>query len=314
MSTLIQALESRTFFSVSTSDLAADKATLLADAAHLKAEIATLISDSTAGTKAISADFKGLPKSDQTLLKTLVTAENKARSAYLKDDSALVNPSDSLAFKGIALGDSLLTRATVKTLAAESDDITALSAVTTVPLATLQAQLSGTAVDGARAAILSALAGDATITTAVSSEQTTVDTDRAAIAADATQFQTDITALAADLTSVHTATGTFPATVGTYTGTATETAGKHKGQTVTASLVITSQDANGNIAGTVTNLTSGSAEPVIGTVSLNGVVSLKSAPESGSVKVTGTFSDDAITGHVSVPGAAGTFTVAESAG
>ncbi len=36
MSNLIHALESRTFFSVSTGTLAADKATLLADAAHLK--------------------------------------------------------------------------------------------------------------------------------------------------------------------------------------------------------------------------------------------------------------------------------------
>ena len=314
MPAIIQSLESRIFLSVSAGQLSSDKTILIGDAALLKNQIAMIIGDSTTATQGIALDFKGLPKSDQTLLKLLITAENKARAAYLKDDGALVNPANSLANKAVALGDALLKDANVKTLAAESKDITALSSVTAVPLATLDGQLGGTVVDEARAAILSALADDSTIMSAVTAEQNRIDVDRASINTAAVQFQTDIGALASDLTTVHTQTGTFPATIGTYDGSALDITGKHHGQIATVTLIIDSEDANGNLNASVTDLTTGTSDPLVGTVSLNGVIALKPAPHTGSVKITGTFSDGTIAGHVSFPGAAGTFTVVEATG
>jgi hypothetical protein len=307
MREFISSLESRTLLSVlpiTKSSIIADKATLAADVAALKANLALLVKNNTVETDAIVKDFKGLPKADQALLKTLATDELKAKAIFTREIAILTTPGTAQANKAEAIANSLLTRATV--------DITKLENVAAVPLATLAASLASTTVSDAREDILTALPNEAVLDADVETEQTNATAEKAAIGTAAGQFAADIFNLATDLTSVHTAVGTFPNVVGVFTGTATETAGKHRGETVAATLDITSESSDGILEGTVTDITSGLADPLVGSVSLNGVITLKSTPHTGSVKISGTFNTDAITGKVAFTGASGTFSVLEA--
>jgi hypothetical protein len=314
MSDFILALEARTLFSalpVTKATLVADKAAVVADAATLKADLNILIKDNTTENFAIAKDFKGLPRADQLLLKTLVSDELKSKAVFLKDVALLNTPSVAAAVKSTAIGITLLTKANVKALATATKDIAALGTVTTKGAAALTAHLAATTVDDDRAAILAALPDNSALDAAVTTEQTTATADKAAIGAAATQLVTDIANLATDLTSVHTATGTFPSVVGTFTGTATVTAGKHKGRSADISLVITSEDTDGNLAGTVTDI-GGGTDALTGTVSLNGVVALKGSP--ATVKVGGVLSGTTLTGSFAFATGKGTFTAAEVTG
>jgi hypothetical protein len=315
MREFISSLESRTLLSVlpiTKSSIIADKATLAADVAALKANLALLVKNNTVETDAIVKDFKGLPKADQALLKTLATDELKAKAIFTREIAILTTPGTAQANKAEAIANSLLTRATVRSLATATVDITKLENVAAVPLATLAASLASTTVSDAREDILTALPNEAVLDADVETEQTNATAEKAAIGTAAGQFAADIFNLATDLTSVHTAVGTFPNVVGVFTGTATETAGKHRGETVAATLDITSESSDGILEGTVTDITSGLADPLVGSVSLNGVIILKSTPRTGSVRISGTFNTDAITGKVAFTGASGTFSVLEA--
>jgi hypothetical protein len=310
MSNFIQSLESRRLMSATADTLLGDKAMISSDIVVLKAAANALILSDTSATKVIATDFKGLPKADGELLKTLETTEIKAKAALLKDVALLDSKSLSLTTKSVSAGDVVLKKATTRSLAALAKDITALGSVTTVPMADLQAFLTGTTVTDARASILTALPADSALDTAVTNEGTDSDADKATINTDANQLQNDVTGLATDLSSIESALGTFPAVTGSFTGTAQGTAGKVAGQSEAVTLNITSESASGVIEATVTNF-SGGVSALAGSVSLNGVIVLKALPGNSAVTIDGVFSNSAIGGTFAFAGGKGTFAVSE---
>jgi hypothetical protein len=310
MSNFIQSLESRTLMTVSSATLLGDKETIASEIVVVKASANALILSDTSATKVIAADFKGLPKADGALLKTLVSAETKAKAALLKDVALLDSKSLGLTTKSVSAGDMVLKKATTKSLATLAKDITALGSVTTVPMADLQAFLTGTTVTDARASILTALPDDTALDTAVTNEGTDSDSDKATINTDATQLQTDVANLATDLSSIETTLGTFPTVTGLFTGNAQGTSGKVSGHSATVTLDITSESAGGILEGTVTNF-SGGISALAGSVSLNGVIVLKALPGNSAVTIDGVFSDSAIGGTFAYAGGKGTFAVSE---
>ena len=313
MSSFISVLESRTFLSaapITKVTLTADKAAITSDAAAVKADLNLLIKNNTLETDAIAKDFKGLPPSDDILLKTLVTEETESRAIFLKQTAALDTPAVALAGKSASIGASLLSKATVKSLATASLDITALSAVTTVPLANLDAHLLATGVPDALSAIITAQPADAALDAAVNTQLTNSSAEKLAIGSSATQLGADVANLASDLLSVHIAVGTFPSIVGIFSGTAHETSGKNAGQTDAATLTIISESSDGILTGSVTNFLGG-VDPLVGSVSLNGVVALKAAPHTGTVTIAGTLTGATLTGKFAFASGKGTFAVTE---
>ncbi len=121
------------------------------------------------------------------------------------------------------------------------------------------------------------------IATAKSTSKAQLETLKTA----AKQFSTDIATLATDLSSIQTAVGTFPNLVGTFTGSATATKGQHVGQVSNFALVIASEDASGNVTGTLTNTDKGNAFSLTATVSLNGKFIATFSSGGGTGTLTG---------------------------
>lgn len=309
MTNMIQSLESRTLLSVTTATLAADKSTVVSDVKVLSTDLKKLATDESANNKAVATAFKGLPKVAQTLLKALESDESKSKSQLQKDSNALTRVSEKDASTAISVADTLLKKGNVKTVAALVKDLSSLDSVSVAPLATLQQLLGSNVLSIDAEAILAAYPTNTALTTAVSNSQTTVQGDLTAINAEAQQLATDLSTLATDLTTVKATNGTFPDMVGTFTGTATETKGASKGNNVDVSLVITTEDAAGNVSGTITDLTDGGDDLFTGTISLNGLFAGKAvnAGGGGKISISGNLIGATFTGKVASSKAAGTF-------
>jgi hypothetical protein len=314
MPIFFESLEPRTFLSgtpATAAALAADQARLFADAASATTALQTLIADTKADIAAITVDLKSLPASNASLLKTLKTDEARAEATVKADLNLLTKPGIALAKKSASTGDSLLTKATVKTVAVAAVDITALGTVAATPLANLTAALHANVIGADLQALATANPAATQLAADVAAADAVAPTT--ALRTSAAQFSADITTLAADLSSIQTAFGTFPNMVGTLNGTALVTRGQDLGKVSTLSFLITHEDAAGNLAGTVTNFNNGDTFSLIATVTLNGKVAgkLKSAQHK-SLTFAAQFAAGTLAGTYKASDHSGTFTVVEA--
>jgi hypothetical protein len=316
MPTFIHSLESRTFFSatfVTAATLLADKAGLLADVANGTSAFKALVADVTSGTKAIALDLKTLPKTNAAPLKTLKSDEAKAKAMLTTDLNLLEKSGGSLAKKALSTGESLLTKATVKTLVVAATEITALGTVTTAPLAHLQTALFSTPVSPDLQGLATANPGATALANDVSTALGNISTQTAALGTAATQFATDIANLKSDLSSIATAVGTFPNIVGTLDGTNHVTKGADTGGNGRNNIVITSEDAAGNLVGSLIDVTHDQTYALKATISLNGkFVGVAVGPyKPSTIDLLGQFTSGTLTGTFKLTGQSGTFTVTE---
>lgn len=314
--TFVQNLENRVLLSASTvtaAMLAADKATVVADSTTLKADAKAAFGNDKVDTKFVAAAFAALPKSEQTLLKPFEAAATKSTTVVSADVAGLLNASNALVNKSTAAGTAVLKKATAGSLNALLKDITQLDLITAQPVSKLTSALSSTDLSSVAALINAAFPADSAIINAVLSQVTAAQTGNSTILNDATKYQTDIGTLAADLTTVHNDLATYPALVGTFTGTASETAGPNKGQTVTSTLTISTEDNNtGKVTGTVTDESTGGTDSVSGTVSLNGAIALTSIPSTGPKgTLSGFVVGSTVVGKFKLGKASGLFSLTE---
>lgn len=313
MSSFVQRLESRTFLSASTitsAILLADKSTILADAAALKVDLNSLVTNGTTESKGIATAFKKLPKTDQALLKSFDTVESKTTAALKKETSGLSSAGDKIAGTATSIGVKLLSKVSSGSLSALGKDLASLGTVATAPLATLQAELASTGVASALSSIATELAGasptlasDAALAAAaLASAETTIGTAAA-------QFVTDVGGLATDLTTLQASAGTYPNIIGSFTGIAHETAGKHPGETATVTLTISSE-TGGIITGTVTDVSDGGLDGLAGTINLNGKFALKGT--IATVSLSGQLTGSIVSGTFKSPDASGKFSLTET--
>jgi hypothetical protein len=310
MHAMIQTLESRTLFSttVTAATLTSDKGTITADAVELKADLLSLESADAIQVKSIAANFSGVPKSDQTTLKTLEKDQSKDHAQILKDINSLTTTAKSDASKSASLGTELLSKATVKRVDSLELAINRLDNVTVLPLASLQGQLAAATIPGDFSAVTAAFPTNSALDSAVTTAQATDTDDKSVITTGAAQFQAAVTQLATDLTSVQTAYGSFPNLISDYDGTITEIGGKHPGATLSIDLDVNAETPTGVLSGTVVDNSLGTSAALTGTVTLNGKATIKTRDSNGLVTfvlqrngytLTGTYSSPKTRGFAS---------------
>jgi hypothetical protein len=298
MSKFIQSLESRTLLSgtpVTQATLAADDALIVANAATAKGDLKTLSAAAKADMKTIQTDLKGLPKTNAPLLKKLKADESKLLVQITKDLNALLNPGKALGKRATVDGESLLKKATARLQAKVGAEGTTLGLVTLATLAKLQADSQGTAIVADLQALAAANPGSAVIAADTTKTMTDLSTQNMALVTAATTFQTGTGTLATDLGSAASASSIFPTVTGTYSGTATETAGKHVGRVAAMSFDFTGESPAGALTGTVT-LTEPGNSPV--TLTLAGTVTATGAFSATLTDPSGQGNDATLAGKV----------------
>ena len=202
MSTLIQPLESRRLFSVTAATLAADLSATKTTGAAVKTALASITKVAVSDLKSLKADLKGSAStSNKSLLKAVTTDENQLVSK-LKADVAALLKAGTVAKRGAADGASLLKKSTAKLVTKVHADITALSSATAAPLATLNTDAHGSAVNAALTSLLSANTSNATLANDVAktnSDNTTLGT---AIVTKSQAFGSAVGALGTDLSAL----------------------------------------------------------------------------------------------------------------
>lgn len=318
MSRFIQSLESRTLFSAGPVDkptLLADEALVVADGAAARADLRSLAAVVRTDTAKIQVDLRGLPKTNLPLMRTLRVDEARLLAQTTVDLNMLLNPATALSRQSTAAGVLLLTKATLGLQARVGADVTALGNVTVAPLAKFQADFQDTAINTDLQALLDANPSATTLSTDAGQMMTDTSADADTLNTAVSAFATDVGALGADLSSALSNSSLLPTVTGTYTGSATATAGKNIGRVSTLSVVITSEGTDGSLSGslTITNPGQGPQTQVLtGSVSAAGVftatVSDPSDPTNGAT-LTGHVVGSTISGTYASTGDSGTFTI-----
>lgn len=234
MSRFVQALESRTLLSATTSSLAAELTFVNTNAAAVKADLTKLQNTAKADMKAIAADLKGTSKTNVPLLRKLQADENKWLTKIKNNTNALLHAT-SVSAKGVADGDAFLAAPTKLSLQSKIvGDVNALNVATTAPLAALTADFPSAAVSADLIALTTANPTNTSLTTDASNIRsdllnTTVGpfppsdvvglTTSGLLVADARKLSTAVGALTTDLATLEPAPTTTPSLVGDYKGT-----------------------------------------------------------------------------------------------
>ena len=316
MSRFIQPLESRRLFSGGTVDkstLVADEALVVADGAAARADLTSLAALVRADTAKIQVDLRGLPKTNLPLMRMLRVDEAKLHAQIAVDLNLLLNPGTALSRQSTATGGLLLTKATLALQARVGAEASALGTVTVAPLAKFQADLTGAAIGADLQALVNANPSAATL--ASDAAQMMTDTSDAAttLSTAASSFATDVGGLAADLGSALSNSSLLPTLGGTYTGSATTTAGNHVGRVSTLSITITSEGTDGSLTGSLTITNPGQGPNTLtltGTVSDTGAFSVfVTDGGNNSANLTGHVVGTTISGTYASSGDSGTFSV-----
>lgn len=280
MSRFVQSLEPRTLFAATPTKATfiADEVQIFADAATTRADLKATAAIVAADTKTIAADLKSISTasnkaSNAALLKQLKTDEVKTLVTLRVDEAILLGPASGLSRRSAAHGIELLSHPTnVHLQALVSADEAALGTVTTAPLAKLKADSNASAIGTDLMNIANANPSSTLLATHVQNFESDGNTATGNFVAAAMKFTTDVATLASDLGATPT-TGAIPNIVGTYSGSATSTAGNHVGRVSTLSVQIASETAGGAFTGTVTVTQPGSSpmtSTMTGTVTANG--------------------------------------------
>lgn len=323
MSRFIQPLECRTLYSatpVSKATLLADEATVVADGAAAKASLAALVADVSADNLAIQADLKGLPKSNLALFHKLKADEAKFVATIRKDLNAVLLPATALSRKSVNDAAALMGKSTAALQAKVGADVAALGTVTDGPVARLQADMQGGAVDADLQSLVSANPSAANLATDVGTQQSDMSADGDMFSQAIVTFQADLGVLASDVAAAPPAVGssngsTIPNLVGTFAGSATSTAGNHVGRISALQVVFTTEGKDGTLSGTLTITDNGQTNSLMltGTVTAGHTFSATVTDPSGSqngATLTGTVTGNAIVGAYVSTGDSGTFTIA----
>ena len=313
MVNLIESLESRTFLSaapVTSATLAADQSAIAVQSAAVAAAVKTLAAQTKTELAAITADVKGLARSNAPLLSKVKLDVNKLTSATNTDGNSILKSSGALAKKALATGASELQAFSPKSVAALTTDSATLNGILVAPLGKLQVDLGGPLISdlgplGSANPTATQLASDIAALSAAYSAASN------ALTAAAVQYQASITGLATDLTTI--ASG-VPNIVFTYTGTATQTGGKNAGKKGAVSLTITVEAADGSWTGTL-SAPNGAGIQVThlaqGKVTATGAFTGNFSSSSGVGELlTGQVSGNSIKGTVQGANGSGTFSIA----
>jgi hypothetical protein len=315
MHQFIQSLESRTLFSV---NLLADQSAITSDASSVKADTLTLTLNSRTTLATITADLKGLPKTNAALLKTVKTDLSQLTSQTNAGQKSLLTTSSADAKKAVAAGNKLqssFTNANENAVIKDSGVLENLVA----PLGPIDLALGNlnTALTGPLITDLGAIGTANPTATQLASDIAALNaayaTSSARLTADATQYQTSITTLNDDLGIVENA---IPNIVFTYQGTATNTTqgSKNFGKNEAVTLdVVSEDDSIGSWTGTLTATAKSGKKQVFGA---NGFVSNAGqfvATLSNGTTVIGVLNGSIIKGtETSAASVKGTFSVKES--
>jgi hypothetical protein len=316
MNQFIQSLESRTLFS--TVDLTADQSAILADSATVKTDTASLLAQNKTELAAITADLKGLPKTNAALLKTVKLDATKLTSSTNADRNSLLNTSSADAKKSVAAGNKLessFTTANINAVTKDSDVLENLVA----PLGPIDLALGNlnTALTGPLITDLGLIGTANPTATQLASDIAALNAAYAAssaqLTAAATQYQASITTLNDDLGVVENA---IPNIVFTYQGTATNTTQgtKNFGKNEAVALDVVEEDDNvGSWTGELTATASGGKKQVFGASGFVSSAGQFSGTLSNGTTVTGVLNGSTIKGtETNASSATGTFSLKET--
>lgn len=321
MSRFIQSLEPRTLLSatVTKATLLADRAALLAEAKSARGGLTALVATLTHDTKTVQTDLKGGPKTDATLLKTLRTDEGATKALVHKDLNALLGPSQALANRTIGQGLASMSHSNATLQAKIAADLAQLATVTAAPLAKLSADLQAATVGADLQAIGAANPANATLVADIAKLESDVSTAGGTLSTAATSFQTGVSTASSDVAAAPAGptgpTGsTIPTITGSYSGSATATAGNHVGRVQSLHITISTESAAGALTGSavVQGSNGTSTQTLTGTVDANGTFTATvvdpTDPTNGAT-LSGHVSGHTITGTYQSTGDSGTFTV-----
>ena len=206
MSQFIQALEQRTFFSVSSATLTADLATVRADAAAVRVTAANNHRALAADLKTLASDVRALKVTSNTKLAAQLRAHEALNGARVNvAQNGPVATGEALSAVVTAEGKLLLLKPTNTKLAARlHSDTASLNAKAAAKVAALQTARANYV--AALDTDLNAIAANNPSSTAVRTDVTTTEADAAAQETSSnnsvTAFQAAITALTTDLDSI----------------------------------------------------------------------------------------------------------------
>jgi hypothetical protein len=321
MSRFIQSLESRTLLSaasVTEAALLTDVKNVQAAAVTARGDLKSAASSIGADTKLIATDLKSSTTSanratNAGLLRTLRVDESKTFATLRAHEAALFSVGTGLSRRAAADGKALLLHPTNARIQARvTADTTALTTEPAALLAKVQADTQNVGIG----TDLTNLANANPTNTALATEIQTAQNDgkvavQTAVTA-AGAFDMNVVILDGAVASTSTGS-TIPNLVGTFSGTATQTAGSHVGRVSTLMFNITSEGADGSLIGTVTitdPTNPASTQPMTGAVTANGTFAGTVSDTSGNgATLAGTVSGKTITGTFSSGTDGGTFTV-----
>ncbi|HZL33921.1 MAG TPA: hypothetical protein VFC78_01345 [Tepidisphaeraceae bacterium] len=324
MSQFIHFLESRTLLSASitSATLIADSQQVSANAATTRTDVKLVASTFAADTKKIAADLKsatnaGNRKANAALLNTLKADEGKALAKLRADSNVLLGKSSALSQRSLTDAKALLLHPTnVKLGAKVAADVSALNAVTTAPLANVQADTQSVTLSADLTNIAAANPYSTSLATDVPQSQSDVAGSIGNVGVAAENFSGQVGTLAGDAGATPTS-ATPPNLVGSFSGPAVAKTGSHVGQIGTLVLDVTSEGTDGSLSGTATTTDSSSgtsAFALAGSVTSGGAFTATLSDSTGAQLtlngavhgkvISGNFADDA-------PGSTngGTFTI-----
>ena len=324
MSRFIQSLESRTLFTTSAA-LAADIGQVITAAATTRVDLKTAASVITADTKTITTDLKSSTTSanratNAHLLNIFRVDEHKTLATLRAHEAALLAAGTSLSHRAAADGDALLLHPTNARIQARvTADIAALSTVPASLLAKLQADTQNITLGTDLMNIVNANPTNAALAAAVQTAENDGNTAVTNFLSAASAFNTNTGTLDAAVSTTSSGS-TASSLVGTYNGTATESAGsKHPGRVSSVTIQIATQGADGSLTGSATITNPGSPSSsftVTGSVTTSGAVSFTftpANPQDNGGTLMGTVSGKTISGTYNSPSSSGnsfgTFTV-----
>ncbi len=204
MKRMIEALESRTLLSGTTSaTLAGDNSLIISDAAAVKGAMNELFAVDLANDKTIATDLaSGHAAGTSGIVASIKAAQTKAKAAFMKDINGLVNPGLALAKRSGTAGNSLLLRSTKPKIAMVAIDASALGKVAIKPLAKIQAQLANTKIFTDLEALRTLNSGNTTVSAAITVAEQGEDAQAANVTAAAMKFQTDLNTLSTHLVNI----------------------------------------------------------------------------------------------------------------
>ena len=219
MSRFVQALESRTLLTATTSSLATELASVNTNASAVRADLAALQLNARTDMKAITTDLKGSAKTNVPLLKKLQVDEGKWLAKIRNNTNALLR-AQPLSAKGVADGDAFLAAPTKLSLQSKIvGDVNALNVATTAPLAALTANVSTTTLAADLSALTTANPTNSSLSADATKTTTDLNTDSGKLVTDAGSFSTAVGTLNTDLMTLEPAPTTTPSLVGDYKGT-----------------------------------------------------------------------------------------------